>query len=80
MGGRNGYIRLGWFCHRLEIKIREDIALSVFVGSTARHRRLGWCERLIISREAAAGVRSLGYSAYETNERQNSVGKDPGEN
>src|SRR5712692_5644636 len=62
------------------IEIKEEVALSVFVGSTARHRRLGWCERLIISREAAAGMLSLGYSAHATNERQNSVGRHPGDN
>ena len=46
----------------LGIKIREDIALSVPVGSTAQRPRLGWCERLIISREASTGMRLLGYS------------------
>ena len=46
----------------LGIKIREDLALSVSVGSTARRRQVGWCEHLIISREAQAGMRSLGYS------------------
>jgi hypothetical protein len=45
----------------LGIEIREDDALSVHVSSTARRRRVGWCERLIISREAAAGMRFLGY-------------------
>ena len=46
----------------LGIKIREGIALSVHVGSTAQRHRLGWCERLIISREASTGMRFLGYS------------------
>jgi hypothetical protein len=46
----------------LGLEIQEKIALSVFVGSTARHRRLRWCERLIVSREAADGMRFLGYS------------------
>ena len=46
----------------LGIEIREDLALSVSVGSTSRRRRVGWCEQLIISREAQAGIRFLGYS------------------
>jgi len=46
----------------LGIRLRESVALSTFVGSTARRHRLGWCERLIISREAAAGMLALGYS------------------
>ncbi len=46
----------------LGIEIREELALSVSVGNTARRRRAGWCERLIIFQEAAAGMRSLGYS------------------
>jgi len=48
----------------LGIKIREDLALSVSVGSTSRRRRVGWCEQLIISREAQAGMRFLGYSEF----------------
>jgi len=59
IGGRVDFRKLeSW----LGIEIREDLALSVSVGSTARRRRVGWCERLIISREAKAGMRSLGYS------------------
>ncbi len=59
IGGRVDFRKLeSW----LGIEIREDVALSVSVGSTARRRRVGWCERLIISREAATGMRSLGYS------------------
>jgi len=46
----------------LNIEIRENVALSVTVGSTARRRQLGWCERLIIRHEAGEGMRSLGYS------------------
>jgi hypothetical protein len=46
----------------LGIELRENVALSASVGSTARRRRLGWCERLIISREAATGMHALGYS------------------
>jgi sulfotransferase family protein len=46
----------------LGIEIRETVALSQFVGSTARRHHLGWCERLIISREAEAGMRALGYT------------------
>jgi hypothetical protein len=46
----------------LGIEIREEVALSRSVGSTARRHRLGWCERMIISKEASMGMRSLGYS------------------
>ena len=49
----------------LGIEIREDVALSVFVGSTARRHSLGWCERWIISHEAAAGMDALGYSKVD---------------
>jgi Sulfotransferase family len=59
IGGNVDFRRLeSW----LGIEIREDVALAVFVGRTARRHRLGWCERLIISHEAAAGMRELGYS------------------
>jgi len=58
IGGRVDFRRLeSW----LGVEIREDVALSVKVGSTARRRRVGWCEHLIISREAKEGMRSLGY-------------------
>jgi len=46
----------------LGIEIKESVALSASVGATARRHRLGWCERLIISKEAEAGMRFLGYS------------------
>jgi hypothetical protein len=45
----------------LGIEIKENIALSVFVGQTALRRRLSWYERLIISREAGRGMKALGY-------------------
>jgi Sulfotransferase family len=46
----------------LGVKLNEDIALSTKVGGTARRRRLGLCERWIISHEAKAGMLALGYS------------------
>ena len=46
----------------LGIEIKENVALSVAVGGTAKRSRLSWCERLIITREAAAGMRALGYT------------------
>lgn len=46
----------------LGIEIREKVALKVAVGGTARRPRLGWYERVIIAREAAEGMRALGYS------------------
>jgi hypothetical protein len=46
----------------LGIEIRENIALSVSVGGTAKRPHLSWYERLIIAREAAEGMRALGYS------------------
>jgi hypothetical protein len=46
----------------LGIEIRENVALSVAVGSTAKRVRLSWYERMIIAREAAEGMRALGYS------------------
>jgi len=45
----------------LGIEIKENVALSVAVGGTAKRARLSWCERLIIAREAAVGMRALGY-------------------
>jgi hypothetical protein len=45
----------------LGIEIKENVALSVVVGGTAKRQRLSWYERLIIAREAAAGMRALGY-------------------
>lgn len=59
VGGRLDYRELeSW----LGIRIREDVALSQFVGKTAQRSRLGWWERKIISCEARAGMRFLGYS------------------
>ena len=49
----------------LGIKIVERVALAASVGGTAVRNRLNWCERLIIAREAAEGMRALGYSASE---------------
>jgi hypothetical protein len=46
----------------LGIKIRESVALSVSLGSSTKRRRLSWYERFIITREAAPGMRALGYS------------------
>jgi len=46
----------------LGIEIRENVALSVKVGGTAKRARLSWYERAIIAREAAAGMQALGYS------------------
>lgn len=46
----------------LGIEIRETVALSAAVGGTSTRPRLSWCERLIIAREAAAGMHALGYS------------------
>ena len=46
----------------LGIEIQEDMALKVAVGGTAKRVRLSWCERMIIAREAAEGMRALGYS------------------
>jgi hypothetical protein len=46
----------------LGIEIRENVALSVSVGGTAKRSRLSWYERLIIDREARAGMQALGYS------------------
>jgi hypothetical protein len=45
----------------LGIEVRENVALSVFVGQTAVRKRLSWYERLIISREAGPGMKALGY-------------------
>jgi hypothetical protein len=46
----------------LGIQIREDVALSATVGATSQRRKLGWCERMIILREAGPGMNYLGYS------------------
>jgi Sulfotransferase family len=49
----------------LGVKLDEHIALPVIVGSTARRRRLSFCQRRIILREAAAGMYKMGYSEQE---------------
>jgi len=46
----------------LGVRLNENVALSAHVGSTARRHRLALCQRWIISHEAAAGMRALGYS------------------
>jgi hypothetical protein len=46
----------------LGLEIRESVALKASVGGTAKRAQLSWYERLIISREAAEGMRALGYS------------------
>jgi hypothetical protein len=46
----------------LGLEIREGVALSASVGSTATRSKLSWYERLIIGREAESGMRALGYS------------------
>jgi hypothetical protein len=46
----------------LGIEIRESVALSAAVGGTAKRTQLSWYERMIIRREAAEGMRALGYS------------------
>jgi hypothetical protein len=59
VGGKVDFRKLeSW----LDIEIKESAALSVSVGGTATRSRLSWYERLIIAREAAAGMRVLGYS------------------
>lgn len=45
----------------LGIEIKEQVALSVRVGGTAKREGLTWYERSIIAREAGAGMRALGY-------------------
>jgi Sulfotransferase family len=58
IGGRVDFRTLeAW----LGVKLNEQVALSVSVGSTARRRGPRLCERWIISHEAAAGMRALGY-------------------
>jgi hypothetical protein len=46
----------------LGIEIKENVALSAAVGGTHKRNALTWYQRLIISREAEAGMRALGYS------------------
>ena len=58
IGGRVDFRKLeSW----LGVRLNEDLALSASIGGTTRRHRLGLCERLIISREARAGMRALGY-------------------
>ena len=58
VGGSFNFRRLeSW----LGIEIHEEVALSAVVSRTARRHRLGWCEHLIISQEAAAGMQTLQY-------------------
>jgi hypothetical protein len=60
VGGKTDFRKLeSW----LGLEIKENIALSASVGGTAKRRRLTWYERLIIAREAEAGMRASGYSA-----------------
>ena len=59
INGKTDFRRLeSW----LGIEIRENVALSVAVGGTAKRARLRWYERMIIAREAAEGMLTLGYS------------------
>jgi Sulfotransferase family len=59
IGGRLNFRQLeSW----LDVKLNEDVALAASVSSTACRHRLGFCERWIISHEAAAGMRALGYA------------------
>jgi len=58
----NGKINFRKLESWLGIEIREGLALSASVGGTTKRNRLSWCERLIIAHEAAAGMRTLGYS------------------
>ena len=46
----------------LGLEIRENVALKASVGGTAKRAKLTWYERFIISREAAEGMRALGYT------------------
>jgi hypothetical protein len=46
----------------LGLEIKEDVALKASVGGTAKRNRISWYERLIIAREAKAGMNALGYS------------------
>jgi hypothetical protein len=49
----------------LGIEIRENVALSVRLGGTTKRSRLSWYERLIIDREAGAGMQVLGHSKHD---------------
>jgi len=59
IGGKVDFRKLeSW----LGVEMKESVALSVSVGGTAKRNHLSWYERLIIAREAAEGMRALGYS------------------
>jgi len=59
IGGKVDFRKLeSW----LGLKIREDVALKASVGGTAKRSRISWYERLIIAREAKAGMNALGYA------------------
>jgi Sulfotransferase family len=57
----------------LGLEIKESVALSAIVGGTAKRPSLSRLERLIIAREAAAGMQSLGYSDNSGNRSPNRV-------
>jgi hypothetical protein len=54
----------------LGVKLKEDEALSVSVGHSAIRTRLHSYERWILAREAAPGMRALGYSLTGMNGNQ----------
>ena len=45
----------------LGLEIKENTALRVSVGGTAKRAQLAWFERMIIWHEAAEGMRAFGY-------------------
>jgi hypothetical protein len=45
----------------LGLELRQSVALSVCVGGTSVRSRRSWFERMIIAREAEAGMSALGY-------------------
>lgn len=58
IAGKVDFQRLGSW---LGIRIREEVALSKQISHTARRRRLGWCQRMIVAHETREGMRALGY-------------------
>jgi hypothetical protein len=46
----------------LGIEVKEEVALSVRVGATAKRQRLSWYERFIIASAASPGMHALGYT------------------
>jgi hypothetical protein len=59
IGGKVDFRKLeSW----LGLEIKEDVALKASVGGTAKRSRISWYERLIIAREAKAGMNALGYA------------------